>query len=199
LVAAHESTTTKKEWTGWRVHLRKRGLDLALSRTTKAKTKKTDSWSNPSNYNYRTSCASKDNRFLPAKKEINPNSMNLPPRMSSTTKAKTSLPHEQQCSTLAAGANREGVLTRKGKINPNSMNLPLFLLCLCGGRRTRTPPQRRGWHVGGAAGTSHSGSGPPPTLPRWRTVLGGAGAFVDRSQSAGRLPRWRTVVFSGFQ
>jgi hypothetical protein len=48
--------------------------------------------------------------------------------MSSTTKAKTSLPHEQQCSTLATRANREGVLTRKGKINPNSMNLPLFLL-----------------------------------------------------------------------
>jgi hypothetical protein len=92
-----------------------------------------------------------------------------------------------------------GVLTRKGKINPNSMNLLLFLLYLCGGRCTRTPPQRRGRHVGGAAGTSHSGSSPPPTLPRWRTVLGGAGAFVDRSQSVGRLPRWRTVVFSGFQ
>jgi hypothetical protein len=55
-----------------------RGPDLALSRTTKAKTKKTDSWSNPSNYNYKTSCASKDNRFLPAKEEINPNLMNLP-------------------------------------------------------------------------------------------------------------------------
>ena len=160
MVAAHESTTTKKEWTGWRAHLRKRGLDLALSRTTKAKTKKTDSWSNPSNYNYRTSCASKYNRFLPAKEEINPNSMNLPPRMSSTTKAKTSLPHEQQCSTLAAGANREGVLTRKGKINPNSMNLPLFLLSVSVVGVVHEPLlSARGHHVGGAAGTSHSGSG----------------------------------------